>query len=170
MLTAKGLTLVELLVTLSIISILSLIAVPGMGRLRQEQALSNSLSALRGSLAYARQEAIRTGSSVSITPKQSRWQNGWRVFRDTNHDGVLQAQEQVLRDAPAVSHGLSLTGNTPVKSYIRYTPSGRAVLVNGAYQMGTLALCQDAGRKGYKLRLNNAGRVSAAAVSECQAY
>lgn len=170
MLTSKGLSLVELLVTLSIISILSLIAIPGMGRLRQDQELSNYLSTLRGSLAYARQEAIRTGSSVSITPKQSRWQNVWQVFLDANHDGIVQAHERVLRDAAPVRNGLSLSGNTPVQSYIRYTPSGRATLVNGAYQMGTLALCQNDGGKGYKLRLNNAGRVSAIAVSGCEAF
>ncbi|MGE6372722.1 GspH/FimT family pseudopilin [Stutzerimonas stutzeri] len=170
MLTSKGLSLAELLVTLSMISILSMIAVPGMGRLRQDQELSNSLSALRGALAYARQEAIRTGGSVSITPKQRRWQNGWRVFLDSNHDGILQAQERVLRDAAPVGNGLSLTGNTPVQSYIRYTPSGRATLINGAYQMGTLALCQNDGSRGYKLRLNNAGRVSVVAVDECEAF
>ncbi|EIK53553.1 type-4 fimbrial pilin related signal peptide protein [Stutzerimonas stutzeri TS44] len=170
MLIPKGFSLAELLVTLSIISILSLIAVPGIGKLRQDQALTNSLSALRGSLAYARQESIRTSSSVSIKPKQNRWQNGWQVFLDANHDGILQTQERVLRDAPPVGHGLSLTGNTPLQDYIRYTPNGRATLASGAYQMGALALCQDDGDKGYKLRINNAGRVSAIAVSDCEAF
>ncbi len=170
MLTSKGLSLAELLVTLSIISILSLIAVPGASKLKQSQELASSLSTLRGSLAYARQEAIRTGNSVSIRPKENRWQNGWRVFLDTNHNGIWETQERVLRETASLSHGLSLTGNTPVQSYIRYTPSGRATLINGAYQMGTLALCQNDGSKGYKLRLNNAGRVSVVAVDECEAF
>lgn len=168
--TSKGLSLVELLVTLSIVSIVLLIAVPGMGWLRQGQELASSLSMLRGSLAYARQEAIRTGSSVSITPKQNRWRNGWQVFLDTNHDGILQEHERVLRDAPPVGLELSLTGNTPVQNYIRYTPSGRATLISGAYQMGTLALCHGDDGKGYMLRINNAGRVSAVAVSDCEAF
>jgi type IV fimbrial biogenesis protein FimT len=169
MLTSKGFSLTELLITLLIIIILSLVAVPGMGRLRQDQELANTLSALRGNLALARQEAIRTGTSVSITPKENRWQNGWIVFLDGNHDGILQAQERVLRDSGPIGRGMSLTGNTPVRSYIRYTPSGRAALTNGAYQMGTLALCLLDGSKGYKLSLNNAGRVSTVAVSECKA-
>lgn len=167
--TSKGLSLVELLVTLSIISIVALIAVPGTSKLRREQQLAGSLSALRGSLAYARQEAIRTGGSVSMTPMRNQWHYGWRIFHDTNNDGIWQASERVLRELAPLGTGVSLTGNTPVQSYIRYTPSGRASLTSGAYQMGTLALCPYDGGKGYQLRLNNAGRVSVVAVDECEA-
>jgi type IV fimbrial biogenesis protein FimT len=170
MLTSKGLSLVELLVTISIISVILSVAMPSASRLREQQQLASVLSDLRGGLALTRQEAIRTGSSVSIAPSANHWQNGWRIFRDTDHDGIWDAGEHLLREVPALPDTLSLSSNTPLRRYIRYTPSGRATLVNGGYQMGTLSLCENTSTKGYQLRLNNAGRFSVNPVNGCESF
>jgi type IV fimbrial biogenesis protein FimT len=167
MLTSKGLSLVELLVTISIISVIISIATPGASRLREKQQLASTLSDLRGGLALTRQEAIRIGGSVSIAPLDNHWQYGWRIFHDANHDGIWDSEEHVLRQIPALPTALSLSGNAPLRRYIRYTPSGRATLVNGGYQMGTLLLCDNSSTTGYQLRLNNAGRFSVTPVIGC---
>lgn len=166
--TSKGLSLIELLITLLVMSVALLIAVPSFATLIRAQQLDAALTWVQTSLALTRQEAIRSGISASMVKSGAEWEQGWKIFLDANGDGQLSGTETLIKEHDGLSAGLELRGNTPVSSYIRYTPNGRATMVNGAYQMGTLRLCQaNNGGAGYQLRLNAGGRFAVSRITDC---
>jgi len=75
------------------------------------------------------------------------------VFHDANNNAALDAGETVILTRQALPAGFSLTGNTPVAKYISYAPTGGTKLISGAWQGGTLTLCNESGS------LNSARRV-----------
>ncbi|PKO63519.1 MAG: type IV fimbrial biogenesis protein FimT, partial [Betaproteobacteria bacterium HGW-Betaproteobacteria-17] len=86
-----------------------------------------------------------TGTSCAAS---GGWHQGWLVFHDVNNNAVLDAGEMVILARQAQSAGLLLTGNTPVSKYISYSPSGATKLISGAFQAGTLTLCNESAVSG----------------------
>jgi type IV fimbrial biogenesis protein FimT len=145
----RGFTLVELLVSLSVGSILMSLTVPAMnGMLKTHKAIS-ATSALFAGLNLARSEAIKrnaravlckTANGVACTPSGG-WEQGWILFHDLNNNAVLDAGEQVVLQQGPASPGIRLRGNLPIANYVSYTPTGTAKLISGAFQAGTFTLC-----------------------------
>jgi type IV fimbrial biogenesis protein FimT len=124
----RGLTAIELLVTLAILAILIGIAAPSMSRFIGQWRASNAINALTGSLRTARTEAIararpvvvcRVASSSSTTCLSTAGTNGfasgWIVFvnndRDTSFDySATNGDELLLRqEAPPGIANIALT-------------------------------------------------------------
>ncbi len=127
-----GVTLIELLVTLSIAVILMAIAVPGFQDFFRRNRIDSSVSELMGALNYARSEAIRRGVRVSIcrsgtgtncTTTQP-WQAGWIVFTNPNDDNNVDAGEEIIRVYHALPAGVTLNTND-FTNRITYQPDGR---------------------------------------------
>lgn len=165
--TSKGLSLIELLITLLVMSIAMLIAVPSFAKLIRAQQLDSALTAVRSHFALARHEAIRSGTSATMAKSGKQWEGGWKVFLDPNGNGTQDTEEAAIKVNDGLSAGLTLRGNGNVDTYIRYTSDGRATLTNGGYQMGTFHLCEAASGTGYQLRLNAGGRLSVIKLVKC---
>jgi type IV fimbrial biogenesis protein FimT len=157
--TPNGFTLIEALITVTISGILATIAVPSFAQLWRSQQLDSSTQMMLRSLALARQEAIKRGRTLTLANNAATWSSGWMLFQDDNNNGHYDPNELLLRTFPALPEGISLIGNTHVRSYIRYTANGRATLLNRGYQMGTLTACQAGNTRGNTMVLNNGGRV-----------
>jgi len=167
--TPNGFSIIEALVALTVLSILIGIAVPSFAQLLQAQQLDSATQAMLRSLAIARHEAIKRGQPLTLATLDGEWSNGWFLFQDVNANGLYDPSEMLLRSFPRLPSGTRLTGNIHVSSYIRYTPNGRATLLNGGYQMGTLTVCHRAHDRGNTLVINNGGRVRySRAVDVCQ--
>lgn len=167
--TPKGFSLIEALVAMSIVGILIGLAVPSFAQLVQAQQLDSATQAMLRSLAIARHEAIKRGLPLTLAAQEGEWSNGWFLFQDDNANGRYEPGEMLLRAFPPLPSSTRLTGNIHVSSYIRYTPSGRATLLNGGYQMGSLKVCQRAHDRGNTLVINNGGRVRySRGVDVCQ--
>ncbi len=108
----SGFTLIELIVTLTIAAVLMALAVPSMTRFIFGDRLMTQTNELMADLSYARSEAIKRGSPVTIcktadasaSPPQcitgndsAPWTNGRIVFVDTDGDGQVTGTEAVLR-------------------------------------------------------------------------
>ena len=75
----QGLSLVELLATLVILSVLVSLAAPSFSQMLAEQRLRQVSSELRISLITARSEAVKRNESVSLIKRGSDWSTGWCV-------------------------------------------------------------------------------------------
>ena len=78
----QGLTLVELLTALVILSVLVSLAAPSFSRMLTEQRLRQATNELRISMVTARAEAIKRGETVAVLPRGSTWASGWCVESD----------------------------------------------------------------------------------------
>ena len=67
----RGLTLVELLTALVILSVLVSLAAPSFSRMLTEQRLRQATNELRISMVTARAEAIKRGETVAVLPRGS---------------------------------------------------------------------------------------------------
>ena len=120
----QGFTLIELIVTLAVFSILVAIAAPSFNAFTDSSRRASEVNNFSGTLAYARSEAIKRNSNVSVCARTSTvgaetcsavandWKYGWMVFDDTDVDGVLDADETLLRLFGPISNGSTITETT----------------------------------------------------------
>lgn len=76
---SSGLSLIELLAGLVILSVLVSLAAPSFSRMLAEQRLRQAGSELRISLATARSEAVKRNQAVSLVAYDEGWSSGWCV-------------------------------------------------------------------------------------------
>lgn len=151
----SGFTLTELMVTVSIASILLALAVPGFNSFILDNRLSAQSAEFTGALAMARSEAGRTGSRVVVSPLASSFDGGWRIWSDANGNALLDPDEAVLRIHEDL-HGNTMTGTA---SPIVYLPSGFMDISAGATRV--FQLCdRRSNEKGREIRITATGRVS----------
>lgn len=155
----QGFTLLEAIVALAIASILIGLAAPPLANVHARQRLSMATLDITGALTQARHESIMRSRPVLIDNLDGQWSSGWQIFVDKNWNGVRDADEPVVR-VGEVPSGIRIVGNTPVRNYVRYTPSGRALMLSGAFQAGTFTLCSSKGNLPVKrIILSATGRV-----------
>lgn len=138
----EGFTLVELMVVIAVLAILLGIAVPSLKRFIQEQQLLSALRELRASLMIARSESIKRQLPVLADNQDGNWATGWMIYADNNGNGAWDHGEAVVWQRGAMAAELAISGNTPVRRYVRYVPNGQTQLLGGAFQAGTIRLCQ----------------------------
>jgi len=81
---SSGFTLVEMLITLSVIGVLLAIAVPSFRQMMLSHGIRTASFDLFSSLEYARSEAIKRNALVSVKP-DSTWSTGWKVVDSSNN-------------------------------------------------------------------------------------
>ncbi|QOJ22347.1 MAG: type II transport protein GspH [Gammaproteobacteria bacterium] len=155
----NGLTLIELLVTMSIASILLSLAVPSYRTFVQDNLLMMQSNNFYSALALAKSEAIRRSSSITLCPSTNGtgctggviWSNGWLVFSDINNNGVVEAGEEILQVGTAFTGGNTFAGTKP-----------RVIFTANGFSMGsndTFTLCDSRGASYSKaIILNMQGR------------
>lgn len=156
----QGYTLIETALVLALISLLLSVGTPALLQMLHGQQLRAASIDLAMALTLARQEAIMRKHPVLVANKNSNWAEGWQVFVDLNSNGTFDAGEPVIREGDAIAHGLRISGNALVKSYVRYMPNGLAKMQNGAFQAGTITLCHTDGEQAIRrLVLSATGRL-----------
>lgn len=167
----RGLTLIELLTTISIMVILMMVVVPSYHDVFLNTKLTNQANDFVSSLALARSEAIKGSTRVTVCKSSDgtacqttgTWEVGWIVFRDANANGSRDAGEAVIQRGDPLNAGFRLVGSTDVGNYVSYTSIGVTRLITGDVQAGTLTLCRaspSVGSRGRDILINATGRVS----------
>lgn len=143
--TQHGMSMVELMVTVSIAGILLAIGVPSYRYVTNSNRVSGEVNGLLMDMQFARSEAIKDGRPVTICTSATgqqcagtvNWQNGWIVFMDLNGNGQVDANELVLRtqagfgntDTFAADNNIqSVTFNREGFSGLPATPNGYATV------------------------------------------
>ncbi len=173
-----GVTLIELLVTISVVGLLSAIAVPSFTSLIKNGRLATETNDLMVDLAFARAEAARRGKRVTLCVSSdsvacstgAAWAGGRIVFSDSGAYGTVDSGDEVLRANKSVTAKnvtISATGftvsTTSTLNYIQFKPNGA---VNSETN-GFFTICDDrSGNFGRKLEVFTTGRTSLTSTAE----
>jgi type IV fimbrial biogenesis protein FimT len=140
---ARGFTLTEVMVALTVLIILTVVAIPSFHEILLAQAVRTASFDLFAGLLLARSEAVTRNTTVSMVPSGGNWSEGWTIS-DSGGE-LVERQERMPRviisgpgrvtynGAGRVSTGgtsINLTANggrTAHASCIRIDLSGRPV-------------------------------------------
>jgi type IV fimbrial biogenesis protein FimT len=75
----RGFTLIELMITLSILTVLLLLAAPSYREYTANQRVKSLSNDLLVSLRFARNEAVKRNASVSVVADDAGWAAGWSI-------------------------------------------------------------------------------------------
>ena len=138
-----GFTVVELMITLSIVGILVAAAAPGYQDWVATTRLNSHTTEFVTALHFARSEAVKRNVAVSVCKSTTgtgcvttnTWAQGWIVFVDVDASGTLDSADTVLRVHEKLTGGTTLVGQTAVASVITFRSNGTAA------QGGVIDMC-----------------------------
>ncbi len=169
--TAQGLTILELMVTVSVMVILVTVAIPNMLRFVANTQQVTQVNNLIADIVYARNEAATRGMKVSICVSQNvatasptcaalgttAWQTGRIIFVDANGDGVMNTANNdiLLQKTPALptDSTLTATGFTNTSHITMGTFGGLTPSTAGSFKA-----CSTTSASGYSIAVPATGQ------------
>lgn len=148
---SEGFTLIELIVTISLLIVMMALAVPSFSALirnNKAAALSNSIVT---TINFARSEAVKRNESIEVCPVDGcagDWKKGWRI--------QVKSSSTVIRSWEASDGDITITGGP-----IEFKGTGR---LSGASIQMTTAHAGCTGKEKRLIRISGAGRVSVSRI------
>lgn len=138
----RGLTLIELIVTLAVLAVLAGFALPAMLSLVQDARATAVINQLVGQVRFARSAALTAHRRVTLCPgrggrcgRRNTWHDGTIAFIDVNRNGRVDSGERVLREFPGFIDGTVVTwrafGN---RSSLTIRANGLTAWQNGSFR------------------------------------
>jgi len=172
-----GFTLMELLVTIALVAIFAVIAVPSYRALTADNQIVGALNDFANALGAARAEAVARGQTVVVCPSNDpyatppscnttangpqEWNQGWISFVDANSNGKLDSGETVLRVHGPVGNGVTLTSPGGVIGFDRMGFASPTFSGNSLTSLVVQACAQGTGHvHGGSVKLVRAGSLS----------
>lgn len=133
---ALGFTAIELLIVITILAVLTAMALPSFGPMIERWRTNQAVNNITSTIYVARSEAIKRGGRVSVrkiangtdgcsfASTNQEWSCGWIIFVDTDDDGNLDAGEEILQAFPMPT-SVDITNSNNVASF-RFDRWGRA--------------------------------------------
>ncbi len=167
----RGMTLIELMVTLAVLAIAMAISAPQFSQWGRGTRVVTQGADIQNALAYARSESLRRGVRVAVcrsaapradnptcSSSTGTWADGWLVFVDNVHitgniAGTVDGSDTVLRIGDTVAGStVEVTGN--LGAWVAYSPQG-LVRTAGGPANGSFTVCQSPHAR--RVTLNGAG-------------
>lgn len=139
----KGFTLLELMITIAILSILIAVATPSFTSMVLSNSVSSDQDRIFTLLISARSEAIKRGGVVSVCKSSdldvcsdsagTAWGDGVIVFFDVDGDGEVETADgdKILKVNEALDNNISLAFSAG--DYLAFNSLGRAEVNNGTF-------------------------------------
>lgn len=160
----SGFTLLELIITVVILSIVMLIGIPSFRTLIADNRLTSQINEVSSVINFARSEAAKAqNETITVCPVDdpeaanpdcsggTGWSAGWIVILDVNGDGDIDAADgdRLLRLYQPLSGGNTMTVaglSSNDGSLIQFEGNGFPVPPSlGASAAGTITVCDDRG-------------------------
>jgi type IV fimbrial biogenesis protein FimT len=159
---ARGFTLLELLITVTIVSLLMTIGIPSFSAQIQSTKLKTTALSLRDALEFTRSKAVFSNNRTTVK-NNGEWADGWEIFTDLNGNGIKDENEEMLSVGSAIKD-IRITANQPLKRYVSFIGTGESRFISknngaGAFLAGRLTVCPAKKGEGYELILARSGRV-----------
>jgi type IV fimbrial biogenesis protein FimT len=164
----QGFTLMEILVTISIASLLMTLGVPAMRNALENHRAFTLSREFVAMVAYTRSEAITrkqpvsfcAAADVNLTNCASTggfvagqsWNNGWLVFIDGDSDGIVDTGEEILKVQPPLSHNDIFNS---IQRVVTYDDAGFPTAGTGSF---TVEPAGCSGTNGKLVTISPAGR------------
>jgi type IV fimbrial biogenesis protein FimT len=135
----SGFTLIEGMVTLSVIAVLLSTGVPSFSAMIKNNRLTSENHALRAVLATARFEAKAQRATVTVCRSTNAvdcsvgdWADGYIAFIDLDEDGHVDSGEQLLERHTRDNQGVAVS-YSQVADILQFDSSGYATDSNGTF-------------------------------------
>jgi len=157
----RGFNLIEVMVTLLVVSVVVTLGAPSLADFINEMRLSAATNDVLSFFNYARSEAAKRGSRVTVCLSSDLstcdttgvdWAQGALAFVDSDGNNQVNGGETVVRVLNP-TNGVTIFANTPFTTdyYFAYRPSG------AASSQGSLRICRS-GRRARDVSINAVGR------------
>ena len=113
---SNGFTLLELMVTLTIVGIVAAIAIPSMSDMVNNSRAERITELFELDLQFARSHAISRGDTVRISPRNGDIANGWQI--------VAEGSGDILRQRGPLDDGVTITSENGLNT-VAFTPTGQ---------------------------------------------
>ena len=148
----KGFTLVELLITMVVVSILLATGIPSFMQFIKNNRITGQANSFIVSTQMARNEAVKLGAGTTLCAANADmdgcsgdndWSTGWIVFSDLNRDGVINTLTGTATTGATCLENedcLLRTINPPQRSTLTASGSDIRFLPTGLTSNGPLTL------------------------------
>ncbi|MCL2917552.1 GspH/FimT family pseudopilin [Shewanella litorisediminis] len=154
----NGFTLIELMITIAIVTILLTIGVPQLTELHQAYRADSAIKVIQQTLQYARNTAISYGLRVTVCPLKDNqctndWHLGLAVFTDSGISNQIDGSDKLLMQTGSFDSSDFMFYN---RAAARFQPDGLASGSNGTFKY-----CPGSADSPYSkaVIINQAGRV-----------
>ena len=171
---AQGLTLLELLITLSILCITLTIGIPSLNKQISDSRTKTAALALLDAIETTRSTAVFRNQHVILNATNRKWHEGWTLFVDNNHNGTLDSDDEVLNVNEELGAVITQASGQ-IRNYVAFIGTGEGRQLGaggtGGFLVGTIKICSTTKGEGYSLVLSKGGRtrVGKMTSAECDA-
>ncbi|NBF06163.1 prepilin-type N-terminal cleavage/methylation domain-containing protein [Pseudomonas sp. Fl5BN2] len=156
----KGFSLIELLTTLALLTLLLQLSSTTFSELLRANRELDAAQMLASGMRNARAAAILYQHTALIHSLDGDWSRGWRIILDISGKGPGDPENPLLIERQSGGQVL-IVGNRPVQHFVRFSTLGNPLLPSGAFQAGTLHVCQtEQEYSRHQVVLSRSGRIS----------
>ena len=166
----KGFSLPELTATLAVAAILAAMTAPAMKSIFADRRVAAMAKQLYESIQLTRSEAVNRGTYASLCRSRngvdceddgSDWGVGWLVFTDSNSNGNLDSEDQLVRVYGALPENLDINWNRG--RHLRFDSQGQA------RDAGSFRVCESLSNVSYgrSISVSMTGRARVTELESC---
>lgn len=137
----SGFTLIELMVTLSVLAIIVSLSGPSFTHLIKQQKASTEARKLISLIFLGRSEAIKANKFATLCHSNNAlqcngiWSDGWLLFIDNNKNAQREPGEQIIKSGSlGYDYQLSLSAFGS-QHHVKFTPLGLTLSQNGTFKL-----------------------------------
>lgn len=171
----RGFTLIELIITVTVVAILAGVVAPGFNSFIKDRRLNSQINAIITAVHSARAEASSRRKIVTLCASTdlsscntANWESGWIMFTDTNNNGnaVIDGDDVLIQVHEPLEGGNTLRDANFNFSAGQLTFARDGFLHDPDPVPGTLTLCDDRGATEAKAIVVNISGTARHAIDE----